>query len=440
MQDMKVSGMLKAALTIIAVTLFASSARAATRETILHSFNDNGSDGYFPFASLISDAAGNLYGTTEGGGIHSCNGFASDCGTVFELSPRQGGGWSEKVLHSFNGTDGANPEASLIFDAAGNLYGTTASGGIHACNGHPNNCGTVFKLSPNSHGGWTESVLHSFGNGADGIYPVAGLIFDAAGNLYGTTENGGVHNCNGGSYCGTVFELSPNQGGGWTEKVLHSFGNGTDGYGPEAGVVFDAAGNLYGTTENGGIHNRGTVFEMSPRGGGGWSETVLHSFGNGEDGIYPVAGLIFDAAGNLYGTTEEGGIGRECPYGGCGTVFELTPTEGGGWTEKNLHNFGVEERDGTYPSAGLIFDAAGNLYGTTGIGGAYCSIGCGTVFELTPTGGGDWIETVLHSFGNGTDGYYPYSSLILDAAGNLYGTTEDGGIHGVYGIVFEITP
>src|ERR1019366_2578878 len=276
-----------------------------------------------------------------------------------------------------------------------------------------------------------EKVLHNFNNdGTDGYYPEVGLIVDAAGNLYGTTTAGGAYNS------GTGFELTPAAGGGWTETVLHNFGNGTDGATPYAGLIFDAAGNLYGTTQYGGTYGVGTVFELTPAGGGSWTEKVLYSFNhNGADGGVPAAGLIFDAAGNLYGTTVNGGTGSNCVLG-CGTVFELTPAAGGGWTEQVLHSFNNNGADGSTPFAGLIFDAAGNLYGTTFAGGTY---GYGTVFELTPAAGGGWTETVLHNFGNGTDGTAPYAGLIFDAAGNLYGTTFVGGTYG-YGTVFEVTP
>ncbi|MGB8886031.1 MAG: choice-of-anchor tandem repeat GloVer-containing protein [Candidatus Korobacteraceae bacterium] len=417
MQGKRFSIRLRTALTVFTVTILVTSIWAVSHESVLHSFDNNGTDGVNPYAGLIIDATGNLYGTTAGGGIHSL-------GMVFKLSPREGGGWTETVLHSFgHGTDGAGPYANLVMDAAGNLYGTTQLGGIHGT-------GTVFELSPEQGGGWTELVLHSFNdNGSDGSYPLAGLIMDAAGNLYGMTQQGGIHSC-GGKNCGTVFELSPRQGGGWTETVLHSFNNnGSDGANPQAGLTMDAAGNLYGTTYRGGIHSSGAVFELSPREGGGWTETVLHSFGNGTDGATPDSGLIVDAAGNLYGTTYFGGIHSD------GTVFELSPREGGGWTETVLHSFG-NGTDGMNPYAGLTIDATGNLYGTTVAGGLHSY---GTAFELSPRQGGGWTETVLHSFGNGTDGINPYASLLLDANGNLYGTTIVGGIH-TYGTAFEITP
>ena len=342
MQGKTLSIGLRAVLAIIAATLFVTSTWAQTHEQVLHSFG-NGMDGQFPYAGLIFDTSGNLYGTTNFGGTYTF-------GTVFELTPIAGGGWTEKVLYSFgNGTDGAYPEAGLIFDAVGNLYGTTYGGGTYGT-------GTVFELTPTGGGSWTEKVLHNFNdNGTDGFYPYAGLIFDAAGNLYGTTSQGGTYGD------GTVFELTPAAGGVWTEKVLYSFNaNGTDGTAPQAGLIFDAAGNLYGTTNQGGTYLSGTVFELTPAGGGVWTETVLHNFNdNGTDGAYPYAGLIFDGAGNLYGTTDGGGT-----YFG-GTVFELTPAAGGSWTEKVLHNFNPNSTDGYEPYAGLIFDAAGNLYGTT---------------------------------------------------------------------------
>jgi uncharacterized repeat protein (TIGR03803 family) len=405
---------------MFAVALFVTSAWAAT-EKKLHDFSQyyNGApDGAWPEASLIFDAAGNLYGTTSLGGT-------LNNGTVFELTATEGGGWTEKVLHNFNGEDGYTLSASLIFDAAGNLYGIAQM--------TVNSYGTVFELMPAEGGRWTVKVLHYFNWGRGGILPKAGLIFDAAGNLYGTTAWGGHYGSCGDPGCGTVFEMTPKEGGGWTEKTLHDFGTGVDGALPVAGLIFDASGNLYGTTSQGGdYYNSGTVFELTPKEGGGWTEKKLHNFGiDGRDAATPNAGLIFDAAGNLYGTTASGG-----DYD-AGTVFELTPKEGGGWTEKKLHNFGIGGRDGTTPNAGLMFDAAGNLYGTTYGGGDY---GGGTVFELTPDGHGAWTEKKLHNFGiDGRDGINPYAGLIFDASGNLYGTTKNGGDYGV-GTVFEITP
>jgi uncharacterized repeat protein (TIGR03803 family) len=314
-------------------------------EKVLYSFG-NYPDGSLPSSSLVFDAAGNLYGTTYQGG-------ANNVGTVFELTSGPGGSWTEKLLHSFgNYPDGSLPSSSLVFDAAGTLYGTTASGGH-------NGMGTVFELMPDGSGGWTELVLHDFTD-ADGAFPYAGLIFDGAGNLYGTTSNGGTSNA------GTVFELTPTVGGSWTETVLHSFGNGTDGASPAYAGLTLVSGSLYGTTAHGGTSSScfrgcGTVFELAPAAGGGWTEQVLHNFGNGTDGILPYAGLVMDRTGKLYGTTTSGGTFQE------GTAFELSPS-GGGWTEQVLYSFG-NGTDGANPYAGLIMDAAGNLYGTTNLGG-----------------------------------------------------------------------
>jgi len=407
MQGKELAVRLRAALLILTVILWVTSSYAAT-EKILHSFG-GGSDGTYPTSALVVDASGHLYGTTFAGGAYGL-------GTAFELSPNAGGGWTEKILHSFgNGTDGGNLYAGLIFDASGNLYGTTYAGGAYGA-------GTVFELSPRTGGGWAEKILHNFGNGTDGANPCASLIFDAAGNLYGTTYQGGAYTS------GTVFEMSPKAGGGWTEKTLHSFGKGTDGAKPFYGLIFDASGNLYGTTNLGGLYTYyGVAFELMPKVGADWMEKILHSFGNTGDGSNP-SGLIFDASGNLYGTTSSGGAGY------LGTVFELTPSSGGDWTETLIFSF--DFTDGSDPHAGVIFDAAGNLYGVTDEGGASES---GTAFELTLGNGGTWTETILHSFAfDGRDGANPYASLVSDAAGNLYSTTDAGGTYGV-GAVFEIT-
>jgi uncharacterized repeat protein (TIGR03803 family) len=416
MRGKKLSMGLSATLAICTVTLLVTSTWAAT-EKKLHNFG-NGTDGSGPEAGLIFDTAGNLYGTTAFGGNYGN-------GTVFEMTPNQSGGWTEKTLHSFgNGTGGARPYAGLIFDTAGNLYGTTYYGGDH-------DAGTVFELTPNGRGGWAEKTLHNFGNGTDGAYPAGVLIFDQNGNLYGTTDQGGDYPCYGGLTCGTVFEVTPNGSGGWTEKKLHNFNKNGDGFYPGGGLIFDKNGNLYGTTFAGGDHNYGTVFELTPNGSGGWTEKKLHNFNpTGKDGTDPGDTLIIDAAGNLYGTTFYGG-----DYN-WGTVFELTPNGSGGWTETKLHNFYNNGANGIDPVAGVIFDTAGNLYGTTLNGGDY---GDGTAFELTPNGSGGWTETKLHNFNHGTDGSEPYVGLIVDAAGNLYGTTfYGGGNHD--GTVFEITP
>ncbi len=424
MRGLRRSMGLRAALAMFAVSLLVTTTWAAT-EGKLHNFRFDGVDGLFPYGGLISDAAGNLYGTTSIGGNYACTSFG--CGTAFELTPNGSGGWTETKLHNFGSyeSDGSYPYGSLISDSAGNLYGVTLYGGDFGG-------GTAFELSPNGSGGWTEKKLHNFGNGSDGANPAASLIFDATGNLYGTTSGGGAYGV------GTVFELSPTQGGGWTERKLHNFKNdGVDGAYPESSLIFDAPGNLYGTTEEGGNFNAGTVFELLPSQGGNWTEKKLHSFRNdGSDGIRPYAGLIFDPAGNLYGTTVYGGS-----YAG-GTAFVLTPAGNGSWTERKLHNFGSSDSDGVNPYAGLILDGEGNLYGTTFAGGNYpCGdSACGTVFELSPAGGGGWTERKLHNFGsNGSDGANPYAGLVMDGDGNMYGVTGYGGSYGG-GSAFRITP
>jgi uncharacterized repeat protein (TIGR03803 family) len=357
----------------------------------LYSFNNNGTDGYWPDAGLIFDPAGNLYGTTTAGGT----GCGDSCaGTVFQLTPGKDGKWTETLLHSFNfnGKDGFYPTVGLILDGAGNLYGTTVYGGASGTGCGGLGCGTVFELTPGANGKWTEKLLHSFGNGKDGSWPDGRLIFDEAGNLYGIAANGGPSGKSCGGYgCGIAFELTPGTNGRWTESLLHSF-NGKDGQDPHTGLMFDTAGNLYGTTMTGGAsgtgcggYGCGTVFQLAPGTNGKWAEKVLHSFGKGKDGIWPwgEGPLIFDVAGNLYGTTSAGGDGS-CSSGssyGCGTVFELTPGANGKWTEKLLHNFDNNRTDGLYPDNGLLLDTTGNLYGNTGLGGTYAY---GTVFEITP--------------------------------------------------------
>jgi uncharacterized repeat protein (TIGR03803 family) len=410
---------------VVAILFSASAVAAAQQETVVHNFVAYSSDGYYSYAGVVFDAAGNLFGTTRSGGLNSS-------GTVFELLPEVGGGYKEKVVHNFDFLGGVFPEAGLIFDSSGDLYGTTVLGGSRECIG--NGCGTVFELLPEAGGEWTEKVLYTFnGDGADGVNPLAGLTLDQAGNLYGTTAFGGLYGS------GTVFELSPQAGGNWTETILHNFRyDGKiyfDGSNPVAGVTFDPSGNLYGTTSGGGTHDRGAVFEMEPVDGGGWDENVIYAFAETVgDGIDPAAAVVLDSAGNLYGTTSGGGA-----YG-FGTVFELTREMV--WSENVLHSFNKNASDGAGPEAALTFDVEGNLWGTTVSGGAI--IGAiepkqpepGTVFELAPTSDGQWTETFLFPLKGGS---FPLSNIVFDASGNLYGTTNTGGTRGG-GVVFEITP
>ena len=401
---------------------------AAAQNEVIYSFYYGTSDGLSPYGGVVSDGKGNLYGTAESGGAIGSP-FGSN-GTVFELSPKSGGGWTETTLYNFGSVsgDGIQPLATMIFDSKGNLYGTTQAGGAN------NSSGTVFEMSPKTGGGWTEKVLHSFGGTGDGIQPGYGsLVFDAKGNLYGTTHKGGANGV------GSVFELTPAAGGTWTEKVLYSFGaSNVDGASPTAGVIFDAAGNLYGTTYAGGAYDYGTVFKLTPQSGGTWKESILHSFDvNGVDGANPTAAVIIDGEGNLYGTTKFGGAFGNGLH--LGTVYELSPSSGGVWAETVIHSFtgGLTNGDGDYPISSLTFDTAGNLYGTTMGGGVPAE---GTVFKFQRSAGG-WTEKLLYTFSAlPSDGHNPYASLTFDAAGNLYGTTTAGGSNsfGLYGTVFEI--
>ena len=367
--------------------------------TTLYSFT-GGADGTQP-NGLVRDSAGNLYGTARYAGDLNCSG-KQGCGTAFKLN--QTG--TLTVLHTFvGGADGALPEGTLVLDAAGDLFGTTVYGGNIYC-GNSGGCGTVFKL--NAAG--KKTILYAFPNSLQASLPGGGVIEDANGNLYGTTAWGGGASC---SNCGTVFELRATGG---TFTILHAFTGGTDGQLPYAGLLRDAAGNLFGTTYLGGAFNGGTAFKLNSVG----KETLLHSFGSSPDGIDPIAGLVANGA-DLYGCTPNGGV-----YS-VGAVYKLDKSG----NETLLHSFGAPT-DGVQPQGSLIHDASGNLYGTTYSGGAF---GYGTVFKIDATGN----ETILYSFGGGADGLGPYSGVILDAAGNLYGTTLSGGAFGS-GTIFKIAP
>jgi uncharacterized repeat protein (TIGR03803 family) len=398
-------------LLVVALCFFTVSTQTlwAVSEKVVHAFTSS-KDGQYSYAALIFDSAGNLYGTTGSGGTYNC-------GTVFEETPGSNG-WTESVVYAFNGvTDGCSPAvASVLIDPSGNLYGTTYSGGTY-------DYGTVFELSKGENGAWTESVLYSFNGQDDGALPYAGLTFDALGNLYGTTYSGGTF------ANGTAFELMKQENGNWTETVLHNFSGGSDGSLPYAGLIFDSSGNLYGTTIYGGTGNLGTVFELQPNGDGTWAESILFNFIGGAGGSSPQTGLIFDQSGKLYGTTGEGGNRN-----GAGVVFQLTKS-GGTWIEKVLWAPGG--KDGYYPSA-LAIDSAGNLFGTNEEGGA--SKGAGTIFEILRRNG---KAQVLYTFpvkpsGLAPYGDYPYGGVVLDASGNLYGTTGGGG-SGQSGTIFELS-
>ncbi len=337
---------------------------AGWTETVLHSFNSNSQDGIGPSSGLVIDQEGNLYGTTYYGGTGKCRSDYPGCGTVFELSRSSGGGWNEKVIYSFRaGADGALPATTLTSHSRG-FYGTTVSGGKGACHqGDFVGCGTVFELTPTMQGQWKERVVHSF-DGSDGAYLYGPVLLDSAGDIYGTTETGGAV-CPDHVTCGFVFKLTTSNGE-IVETILHKFVGGTDGEWPVGALAIDQAGNLYGSSLFGGGNNAncygcGTVFQLSPASGGGWTESVLHSFADGTmDGFNPFAGVIRDNAGTLYGTTAYGGSS-----GGNGTVF-MVDTSG---AETVLYSFAGGTSDGAYPDAGVVMGADGNLYGTTQEGG-----------------------------------------------------------------------
>jgi len=395
-------------------------ASARTYENLDRFKGLDGSDECYPTNLIRDPTTGNLYGT------------ARSCGVGWGMVLKLNKSGKERVLYNFTGgTDGALPVAGVIRDSAGNLYGTTQEGGDLNCSiGGTVGCGVVFKVDTTG----TETVLYSFGGGADGGVPFAGLVRDSAGNLYGTTVQGGdLSGCNGYG-CGVVFKLDPNG----MKTVLYTFTGGADGGNPQAGLILDSAGNLYGTTIAGGTmtgsgtlcaEGCGVVYKVDKT----RTETVLYSFTGEADGAIPESGVIRDSAGNLYGTTELGGTGQ-------GVVFKVETTG----TETVLYTF-AGGADGGWPeAAGVIRDSAGNLYGTTAFGGDLsCNTpyGCGVVFKVDTSG----TETVLYSFTGGTDGAFPKTGVIRDPVGNLYGTTDFGGVgaacnHSGCGVVFTLIP
>jgi uncharacterized repeat protein (TIGR03803 family) len=378
-----------------------------------------------PWGSLTMDAAGNLYGTTTLSETES--------GTAFELKNSRGS-YLFRPLLTFIQPDGMTPYAGLTFGPGGALYGTTGDGGTY-------NAGTVYALRPPRtfcravSCPWSRTVVYSFGASGDGSFPYLGsLVFDSAGNMYGTTIQGGTFNQ------GTVFELSRSGGGNWTEKVLYSFAGGSDGSAPASGITFDAAGNIYGTTDGGGnsgcgSSGCGTVYKLTPS-GSDWTETVLYKFSGATDGYFPVGGVIFDQSGNMYGSAAQGG-----PNLG-GTLFELSPN-GGRWIFSLLYAIpqGIFGPGG--PTGNLVLDSSGALLGTTIEDGAN---GAGNIFKLTHQGG-TWTYTDLHDFTpfDDQDGVEPIGTPIIDAAGNLYGTTSAGGSQDCgfeiqCGTVWKLTP
>jgi uncharacterized repeat protein (TIGR03803 family) len=409
-------------VTVMVVLMLATGAFAARKYKIIYSFKGSPKGralGRNPSGNLAIDAGRDLYGTTGGG---------PNVQIAFKLTPASKGNWKETVLGGFGDGQGTcdelcDPNGDLIFDGVGNLYGTASAYSRFCCA----NGGGVFEVR--STGG--ETPLYWFQNGGDsgcyegdGCDPQGGLIFDPLGNLYGTTWGGGASNY------GTVFDLSPSGGGNWTENILYNFINAGDGEYPIGALSPDTAGNYYGTA--------GTIFELAPVEGGGWSFTTLY------ENIGAYGNLVFDGLGNLYGTSSPGAYGY-------GDVFELSPNSGGGWTETVLYSF-TGTTDGNNPWGSLVIDSQGNLYGTTQLGGNMScdnengQPGCGTVFELTPGSGNGWTETVLHAFsGKNGDGIQPEAGVVLDSKGNIYGTASYGGKRenkgdAGPGIAFEITP
>jgi hypothetical protein len=394
---------------------------------VLYTFNGT-ADGARPDTGVVIDAGGKLYGTAFVAG--------AGYGTVFQLKPH-GSSWIFSVLYTFTGSDGAGPLSRVVFGPDGALYGSTAYGGIGTCSYQGDSgCGTIYKLQPPAtfcraiSCPWIEHVLYHFTGSTDGWAPAGDPVFDAAGSLYGIAEFGGAYpSCNGGFGCGVVFKLTPSG----TQSVLWNFAVGSGGYLPTTGVVFDPAGNLYGTTYSGGTQDCngfgcGTVYQLALS-GSGWNENVLYSYTGGSDGFNPWCGVLLDSAGNVYSTAYVGGSGG-------GTVSELSPS-GGTWTFNLLASLSgtAGQRLGN-----LIMDHQGNIYGATNSDGQY---GFGSVFRLTPSNG-SWTYASLHDFTGGADGANPTGTLTFDSAGNLYGTARAGGhtndCSGAgCGVVWEIT-
>ena len=415
-------GFLISLLTLLSFVNLAQppDAWASGKYKVLYSFK-GGIDGDWPWDKLVFDVAGNLYGATLGGGTLGR-------GTVFRLIPNSNGKWTESVLHSFDEIDGAGPHGALIFDGTGSVYGTTLfSIGSDG--------GTAFALMPSLSSGWTFSLVYTFctqGNCTDGYAPLPAMVWDEAGDLYGFTGGGGTNGD------GAFFKLTPGSPG-WTENVLYNFcpqSNCDDGRGPVGGPIWGSDGDLYGTTTFGGKstfpcdgRGCGVVFRLKHHPGAEWTYEVLHKF-TARDGAFPV-GLAIDPQGSLYTATTDGGAF------GYGTAFKLTPTSKG-WKATVLYNF--RSHANLDP---LVFDAAGNLYGTTydgGIGTCQGDRGCGEVYKLTPGGRyGRWTYRTLHPFTGGQDGGFPQGGVIVDGNGNIYGTAATYGRKG-HGVVFEITP
>ena len=391
-------------------TLFLATAAWATSTTkLVYSFA-GGADGEYLDTELVRDSAGNLYGTSVQGGVYGG-------GTVFQVTPEG----VHTVLYSFTGgADGGEPYKGVTLDAAGNLYGTTVTGGGGVCEG---GCGVIYKLTHNG-GTWTQSIIYPFQGGSDGYEPGSPVAFDSRGNFYGTTPVGGAYGM------GVIYRMSPNGTGGWNFRVIHTFTGGVDGGGGSAGkILINAAGNLFGVCTVGGVNGFGTVYRMSLV-QGKWTFRTLYAFKDKPDGALPYGSLVADKFGNLYGTTYYAGTND------VGTVYELTPTNGS-WTESVLYSF-KGGTDGASPISALVADRAGNLYGTTSEGGA-ATCGCGVIFKMSHNSTGQWSESVLYRFPGKPNAAFAYNGMVSDSAGNFYGTTVHGGSTDD-GVVYEFTP
>jgi uncharacterized repeat protein (TIGR03803 family) len=397
-----------AAFAVMAI--LASGARAASTTEVIYSLAGE-DDGEYTDTDLVIDSAGNLYGSSVLGGD-----FGG--GTVFQLTP-SGNSWIHTVLYSFSGGgDGGEPYKGVTLDAEGNLYGTAVTGGSGSCEG---GCGVAYKLT-NSGGTWTQTVIHSFTGGDDGSGPGAGLTIDKRGNLYGMAPTGGAYGL------GTIYQLHPDGSGNYALKVIHAFTGGTDGATGSAGRMVLRGGHLYGAATAGGANGKGTAFELTPTSSGEWDFKTIYSFKGQPDAGFPYGGLTFDASGNLYGTTYDDGANN------LGSVYQLVPRQTGEWKERVLYSFRGGS-DGQNSISNVVFDAAGNLYGTTSEGG----LGTGTIFELTPGANGRWTESIAHRFEGPPDGAYAYNGMVGDGAGNFYGATVHGGA-GDEGAIYKFTP
>ena len=397
---------------VAAAAVFVLSLATATAATTEVIFSCEEDEGEYADTDLETDNAGNIYGTTVLGGE-----FGG--GTVFQLT-RTPNGWVHSVLYSFTGgADGGEPYKGVTFDREGNLYGTAVTGGSGNCEG---GCGVAYKLTK-SGGTWTQTIIHAFTGGNDGSGPGARLTVDQSGNVYGMAPTGGAYGL------GTIYKINQGANGDWIFKVIHAFTGGADGGSGSAGRMILRNGRLYGAATTGGTYGSGTVFEITPR-GARWDFRTIYSFRGQPDGSFPYGALLFNSSGPIYGTTYYGGANN------IGAVYELSPRTTGEWNENVIYSF-QGGSDGNSPISNLVFGGSSNvnLYGTTSEGG----LGRGTIFKLSPIGGGQWTETVVHLFKGPPDGAFAYNGLVVDRLRNYYGATVHGGDDDD-GCVYKFTP